>query len=62
MLKERDSALTTEISMRFKDTDYPEDGFVFFFGFFLKLLKTSTDLLDKAERQTLKIQTASLHN
>ena len=52
MLKERDSALTTQISMRFKDTDYPEDGFVFFFGFFLKLLKTSTDLLDKAERQT----------
>lgn len=51
MLKERDSALTTEISMRFKDTDYPEDGFVFLF-FFFKLFKTSTDLLDKAERQT----------
>ena len=29
MLKKRDSALTTEISMRFKDTDYPEDGFFF---------------------------------
>ena len=46
MLKKRDSALTTEISMRFKDTDYPEDGF------FFQLFKTSRDLLDKAGRQT----------
>jgi len=55
MLKERDSALTTEISMRFKDTDYPMDGFVLFC--FLSYLKHHQISWIKQKGKLKKIRT-----